>query len=252
MDDQEQPWQIVLNRDTEHAAPGEPAAVERSVEQSLGESLFAQLLEPFETGLNNSDVGMNAEAASEQELPWILGIGPYAGNPKDRQSALPTANDVEMPMIKQCDSPSVKSESGGAPPPCVKSEAEGKPIVEPSSPPTGRSETSDSRKRSAHARDRPRLRAPKGDPSKKHKCPVQGCSYSANGTGHLYRHMLTHNGRKDHKVRLHAYCLVCKPLNCGHIRAAVTLCAHVLPLWPVYVAWLRLCKQSSSTSSGAQ
>ena len=56
------------------------------------------------------------------------------------------------------------------------------------------------RKASSPLLKRPRLRAPKGDPTKRHKCPVDGCTYSANGTGHLYRHMLTHNGRKDHKV----------------------------------------------------
>lgn len=55
-------------------------------------------------------------------------------------------------------------------------------------------------KRPAQRPSRPRVRAPKGDPTKKHKCPIAGCNYSAKGTGHLYRHMLTHNGRKDHKV----------------------------------------------------
>ena len=55
--------------------------------------------------------------------------------------------------------------------------------------------------RGSAEKKRPRMRAPKGDPTKKHKCPVVGCSYSAKGTGHLYRHMKTHNGQKDHKVR---------------------------------------------------
>ena len=185
----EQRWQIVVNADADEPAARERAVVERNVEQNLTDSLFDQLLEPVETSLDNLDAGTNAESTLEQMLPW-MGIEPLSAVClRDPQSVPATTNGVGIPVIEPREPPSVKSES---------------------------SSTSHSRKRSAHTRDRPRLRAPKGDPSKKHKCPVPGCSYSANGTGHLYRHMLTHNGRKDHKVSaLHLPCL--RAFDCRQI-----------------------------------
>lgn len=204
----EQPWQIVINREAEHAAERERAVVERSVEQSLADSLFGQLLEPFATSLIKPGTGANAESISLQELPWIVDEPPSTGyHPKDPQPVPATANGVGIPMVAPREPPSVKSEPG--------------------------STASDSRKRSAHTRDRPRLRAPKGDPSKKHKCSVQGCNYSANGTGHLYRHMLTHNGCKDHKVSSTVASFV-SVSTAGRLQSCsnthVLACAHFLAI----------------------
>jgi hypothetical protein len=34
-----------------------------------------------------------------------------------------------------------------------------------------------------------------------HLCPYEGCSYSATGTGHLFRHVRVHTGDKPFAVR---------------------------------------------------
>jgi hypothetical protein len=181
----EQPWQIVVGRDTaQQPTPpvgafynrGEHADVQRDmhVDQSLPDTLFDQLLEPLESSSNKLHAATNAvlpNEAQDGDLPWMVSDCLSTKHPKD-----PEAADTTTP------------ESTG--PPSAKTT-------------TGDQINSGNRTRPASVLDRPRLRAPRGDPSKKHKCPVQGCSYSANGTGHLYRHMLTHNGRKDHKVSLH-------------------------------------------------
>ena len=177
----EQPWQIVVGRDTaqqptlpEVAYRVEHTDLQRglNVDQSLADTLFEQLLEPFEIGSDKLHAATNVVSAAEQDgyLPWMVTECLSTKHPKDLDAA-----DTATP--------------------------------ETTAPPSGKTTASDinsgNRKRPVSVLDRPRLRAPRGDPTKKHKCPVQGCNYSANGTGHLYRHMLTHNGRKDHQVSPH-------------------------------------------------
>ena len=171
----DQPWQFDV------VSEGKPASRENVDEerrvnctQQLADSLFDQLLEPYSSNLYTCDTETNGDPAAVEDILWD-------------EHLPPTKDPSDPPRVG-----TITTVNKGTPTP--------QPTLFSTAKQKSSSASGNGWKVSAPLLKRPRLRAPKGDPTKRHKCPVAGCTYSANGTGHLYRHMLTHNGRKDHKV----------------------------------------------------